>query len=243
MSEPREPHFPVAPREHAFAAGKVGLLAVGTLDAEALKRVAAAADAGRGGVATGFVERLESSVLPAIGRLAAAVRAGGGPVLWARPTITTADARDWPAGLRTRVARWGLPFAAAAPGVPSEGAAPRPEDYVVPVGGISPFWAGNVGATLRHCGVEHVVVAGIETDNEVVIAAVDAANNDFQVTISSDACDALSTERHERALALHPFLYDVAATADLIPALAADAGVSSDRRVPSQAQRLPLDKS
>ena len=214
-----EPHFPVAPRAHTFAAGKVGLLAVGTLDTAALKRVAA--DADDDGTVIAFAERVESTVLPAIGRLAAAARAAGGPVLWARPTISRADAGDWPAGLRDQVAGGGLPFAAAAPGVPSEaGGAAREEDYVVPVGGISPFWAGNAGAILRHCGVEHVLVAGLETDCEVVVAAVDAANNDFQATIAADACDALSAERHERALALHPFLYETAETASLVEKLA-----------------------
>jgi nicotinamidase-related amidase len=159
-------------------------------------------------------------VLPAIGRLAGAVRAHDGPVLWARPTIRTEDASDWPAGLRPRLAAAGLPFVAAAPGSSSNGgSAPPPEDYVVAVGGLSPFRAGNAGAILRHCGVEHVIVAGLETNYEVVIAAVDAANGNFEVTVAADACDAVAEEDHEAALALHPFLYDVAPTSALIARL------------------------
>jgi nicotinamidase-related amidase len=184
-----------------------------------------------------YVDRVESSVLPAIGRLAAAVRAHGGPVIWARPRSRTVDGSDWPAGLRPRLAPGGLPFAAALPGLGSAaGGAPPPEDYVVPVGGLSPFRAGNAGAILRHCGVEHVVVAGLETNYEVVIAAVDAANGNFQATVARDACGAVSVEVHEAALALHPFLYDVVSTTALITAL--DGG-SDGADYPAEADPSP----
>jgi nicotinamidase-related amidase len=212
-----EPHFPVAAREYTFAGGRVGLLAVGTLDIAALREVAGRVGPAQRSTAAEYVERVDSSVLPAIGRLAAAVRRHGGPVVWARPTIRNEDASDWPAGLRPRLVPGGLPFATAAPGFSNEGGgAPPPEDYVVPVAGLSPFRGANAGAILRHCGVEHVIVAGIETNYEVVIAAVDAANCNFEVTVAADACDAASRTDHEAALALHPFLYDVAPTSSLV---------------------------
>jgi nicotinamidase-related amidase len=223
-----EPHFPVAPRDFTFAAGRVGLLAVGTLDVAALREVAVRVGSFDRSAVAGYVERVEQSVLPAIGRLAATVRAHGGPVLWARPTVRTEDGSDWPAGLRPRLAAAGLPFAAAAPGLSTSdgGSGPPPEDYVVPLGGLSPFRAGNAGAILRHCGVEHVIVAGLETNYEVVIAAVDAANGNFEATVAADACDAVASEDHEAALALHPFLYDVAPTSALIARLAGGSGPS-----------------
>jgi biuret amidohydrolase len=215
-----EPHFPVAAREYTFAGGRVGLLAVGTLDIAALREVAGRVGPARRSTAAEYVERIDASVLPAIGRLAAAVRRHGGPVLWARPMIRTEDASDWPAGLRSRLAIDGLPFAAAAPGLSSEdGGGPSPEDYTIAVGGLSPFRGGNAGAILRHCGVEHVIVAGLETNYEVVIAAVDAANCNFEVTVAADACDSASRKDNEAALALHPFLYDVAPTSSLVAKL------------------------
>ncbi len=90
-----------------------------------------------------------------------------------------------------------------------------PDDVVLPRHqGISPVHRTEVLALLRNIGITDVVVAGVSTNLAIPATAVGAADEDFAVTIPTDACVGTPPEHH--ASMLHHSLAFVArlATAD-----------------------------
>ncbi|HKX06613.1 MAG TPA: isochorismatase family cysteine hydrolase [Stellaceae bacterium] len=142
------------------------------------------------------------SIVPNINRLAAAVRASGGMVVWVQMTIK--GEADWPvflsalvdAGNSTRI------LAELKPG--SEGHKLWPEcealpaDLVVAKNRFSAFLpsACDLCATLRARGIESVLIAGTLTNVCSESSARDAAMQDFKTTLVSDANAARSDDEH-----------------------------------------------
>jgi nicotinamidase-related amidase len=76
-----------------------------------------------------------------------------------------------------------------------------PHDLVLPRHqGISPVHRTEVLAMLRNMGMTDVVVAGVSTNLAVLLVAVGAADEDFGVTVATDACLGTPFEHHDSML-------------------------------------------
>jgi nicotinamidase-related amidase len=76
-----------------------------------------------------------------------------------------------------------------------------PHDLVLPRHqGISPVHSTEVLAVLRNIGIQEIVVAGVSTNLAIPLVAVGAADEDFAVTIPTDACIGTPPEHHASML-------------------------------------------
>jgi nicotinamidase-related amidase len=75
------------------------------------------------------------------------------------------------------------------------------DDLVLPRHqGISPVHRTEVLSVLRNMGMDHVVVAGVSTNLAVPLVAVGAADEDFDVTVATDATMGTPAEHHASML-------------------------------------------
>jgi nicotinamidase-related amidase len=142
-------------------------------------------------------------VVAAMGRLAAGARATGVPVVHLTYVPgargRTANRRSRLMRATTATAQWDDQHPAAQV-VPEIGV--EPGDLVLPRHqGVSPVHRTEVLAVLRNMGIEHVVIAGVSTNLAVLLVAVGAADEDFAVTIPTDATVGTPPEHHESVLA------------------------------------------
>jgi nicotinamidase-related amidase len=104
-----------------------------------------------------------------------------------------------------------------------------PNDLVLPRHqGISPVHRTEVLAILRNMGLDNLVVAGVSTNLAVPLVSVGAADEDFGVTIASDATVGTPPEHHASMLR---------------PARRVRAGVSPARRWPWSRDTAPDPRS
>ena len=76
-----------------------------------------------------------------------------------------------------------------------------PNDLVLPRHqGISPVHRTEVLSILRNMGVDEVVVAGVSSNLAIPLTAVGAADEDFDVTVATDACVGTPAEHHASML-------------------------------------------
>ena len=76
-----------------------------------------------------------------------------------------------------------------------------PDDLLLPRHqGISPVHRTEVLAILRNMQVDEVVVAGVSTNLAVLLVAVGAADEDFGVTVATDASVGVPAEHHASML-------------------------------------------
>ena len=76
-----------------------------------------------------------------------------------------------------------------------------PDDLLLPRHqGISPVHHTEVLSILRNLGIDEVVVAGVSTNLAVPLIAVGAADEDFAVTVPTDATVGTPPEHHESML-------------------------------------------
>jgi nicotinamidase-related amidase len=146
--------------------------------------------------------------LAAMGRLATGARATGVQVahLTYLPGAggRTANRRAPLMRATTSTAQWSDAHPAAEV-VREIGVAPG--DLVLPRRqGISPVHRTEVLAILRNLGIEEVVVAGVSTNLAILLVAVAAADEDFAVTIPTDASVGTPPEHHASVLA-HSLAY------------------------------------
>jgi nicotinamidase-related amidase len=140
--------------------------------------------------------------LAAMGRLAAGARAAGVQV--AHLTyLPLAGGRS--ASQRSPLIRATSATAGWSAGHPALEVVPEigvgPDDLVLPRHqGISPVHRTEVLAILRNMGMEHVVVGGVSTNLAVPAVAVGAADEDFDVTVATDACVGTPAEHHASML-------------------------------------------
>jgi nicotinamidase-related amidase len=72
-----------------------------------------------------------------------------------------------------------------------------PEDLVLPRHqGISPVHRTEVLSIVRNMGMEEIVVAGVSTNLAIPAVVVGAADEDFAVTVATDACVGTPPEHH-----------------------------------------------
>ena len=76
-----------------------------------------------------------------------------------------------------------------------------PDDLVLPRHqGISPVHRTEVLAILRNMGMDDLVVAGVSTNLAIPLTAVGAADEDFGVTVATDASVGTPPEHHASML-------------------------------------------
>jgi len=76
-----------------------------------------------------------------------------------------------------------------------------PDDLVLPRHqGISPVHRTEVLTVLRNMGIDDVVVAGVSTNLAIPLVAVGAADEDFGVTVATDATVGTPAEHHASML-------------------------------------------
>lgn len=146
-------------------------------------------------------------IVPAVNRLAAAVRGTGGGVFWIKNTFDETSSREWsvmqgmatPEGRRRRAA-------AMSEGTPGHALWPalevRPEDEVVRKYRYSAFYPGTceLPARLRARGFDTVLITGTVTNVCCESSARDAMMGNFRVVMVSDANAALTREEHDASL-------------------------------------------
>ena len=146
------------------------------------------------------------SIVHNINRLVRAVRACGGSVVWVQMTIK--DAADWPVFLSALVDPENSARIRAELRPGSEGHKLWPElevdpaDLVVPKNRFSAFLpsACALGGILKSRGIDSVLIAGTLTNVCSEASARDAAMQDFETTIVSDANAARSDDEHRATL-------------------------------------------
>jgi nicotinamidase-related amidase len=80
--------------------------------------------------------------------------------------------------------------------------------------GVSPVHRTEVLTVLRNMGIEEVVVAGVSTNLAVLLTAAGAADEDFGVTVVSDATAGVPASYHESVLRYSLAFVGRLATAD-----------------------------
>jgi nicotinamidase-related amidase len=140
--------------------------------------------------------------LPVMGRLAAGARAAGVQVVHLT-YLPVAGGRS--ANRRAPLMRATASNAGWSESHPAMAIVPEvgvgPDDLVLPRHqGISPVHRTEVLALLRNMGVDEIVVAGVSTNLAVPLTAAGAADEDFAVTIATDACVGTPPEHHASML-------------------------------------------
>ncbi len=172
-----------------------------------------------------YFERVASFVVPTAGRLIAAARDHGMPVMFTRCVSFTPTARD--NGRRFR--EFGIVVA------PDSRDAEildeldhRPGDLVWNKTTASVFLSTGIDRTLRQMGIDTLVVGGVVTSGCVESAVRDACDLDYGVVLVDDACADRTPELHAQALKrLHRNFATVCSAEDVLAELA---GVAPSRR-------------
>jgi ureidoacrylate peracid hydrolase len=175
-------------------------------------------------------------IVPAVNRLAAAVRAAGGAVFWVQNTFDPARAEEWSVmqEMATPEAR-ARRAAAMSEGTEGHrlwpGLEVRPEDEVVRKHRYSAFIQGSsdLPERLRARGLDTVLIAGTVTSVCCESSARDAMMLNFRVVMVSDACAAMTDEEHAASLiAFHLQFGDVLTVAECIAGLGGAARAAAE---------------
>ncbi|MDE1172814.1 MAG: cysteine hydrolase [Parvibaculaceae bacterium] len=156
---------------------------------------------------TPFHERMNNIVIPTIARLIAAFREGGHEVLFARIACQTKDGRD--RSLSQKKPGWNnllLPKDEA-PSQLVAALAPCGDEIVVTKTTDSALTGTNLRLILANLGINHVVCAGIFTDQCISSTVRSLADESFDVTVIEDGCAAASDALHHHELEIINMIY------------------------------------
>lgn len=146
-----------------------------------------------------FQHRLHDLVLPNLERLIGTARETGAEVMYTVIENLTRDGRDRSldykiSGIFVAKGSWEAKVVDAI--------APADDDIVLAKTSSSLFNSTNCDYLLRNLGIEHLIVAGLLTDQCVDHTIRDAADRGYRAICVADACATLTAERHESALSL-----------------------------------------
>jgi ureidoacrylate peracid hydrolase len=144
-----------------------------------------------------FFRTLKQGALPNMVRLQQACRRGGIEVMYTVIESLTADGRD--RSLDYKITGFNVPKGSSDARVVDE-LAPAQDEIVFPKTSSSVFISTNIDYVLRNLGTRYLIIAGGLTDQCVDSAVRDACDLGYLVTVPTDACVTLSSERHEWAL-------------------------------------------
>lgn len=177
------------------------------------------------------------AIVPAVNRLAAALRDAGGLVVWVRTLFTEAALLTIPHFHRVLLTPERFAARSAALAEDAEGSAlwpgldVRDGDLIVGKTRYSAFIQGasDLDAILRARGIEAVLIAGTMTNACCESSARDAMMLNYRTTMVHDACASLRDDEHAAALInFYLFFGDVADTATLAARYGAAHSVGSD---------------
>jgi biuret amidohydrolase len=163
---------------------------------------------------TPFHGRMHGVVIPTLRRLIDRFRRDGHEVLYARIACHTRDGRD--RSLSQKLPGWNnllLPKndweSQIVPAL-----APQGDEIVVTKTTDSALTGTNLRLILTNLGIQHVVCAGIFTDQCVASTVRSLADESFQVTVVHDACAAATDELHRQELSIINLIYCHVMSAD-----------------------------
>src|SRR5258708_22102730 len=126
-----------------------------------------------------------------------ACRRGGIEVTYTLIESMTSDGRD--RSLDYKISGFNVPKGSPDARMVEE-LTPDPDEIVFPKTSSSVFISTNIDYVLRNLGTRYLIIAGCLTDQCVDSAVRDACDLGYLVTVPTDACLTLSTERHESSL-------------------------------------------
>lgn len=198
------------PEEPVLVAGKVALLVIDVQNTYLERPDPSGLDAverSRYDAWTPFHQRMDETVIPAIGRLMAAFRERRLDVLFARIACQLPDGRD--RSLSQRKPGWNnllLPKDEQ-PSQIVDALKPLDHEIVVTKTTDSALTGTNLRLILTNLGITHVVCTGIFTDQCVSSTVRSLADESFDVIVVEDACAAGSHELHLKELEILNMIY------------------------------------
>jgi ureidoacrylate peracid hydrolase len=144
-----------------------------------------------------FFRTLRATALPNIVLLRQACRRARIEVTYTLIESLTSDGRD--RSLDYKISGFNVPKGSPDARMVEE-LTPDPDEIVFPKTSSSVFISTNIDYVLRNLGTRYVIIAGCLTDQCVDSAVRDACDLGYLVTVPTDACVTLSTERHESSL-------------------------------------------
>ena len=160
-----------------------------------------------------FFRTMAETAVPNMQRLQSACRNGGIEVLYTVIESLTRDGRD--RSLDYKISRLHVSRGSRDAQVLAE-IAPAEDEIVIPKTSSSVFVSTNIDYVLRNLGVRYLMIAGILTDQCIDSAVRDACDLGYLVTVATDACATLSSERHEWSLRNNSGYCRQRTTADLV---------------------------
>jgi nicotinamidase-related amidase len=188
------------------------------------------------GVTAGYFRRVREQVLPNLQRLLMRFRTLGLPVFFTATGTHTGDGRDLPGWLR-ELDQLGLMVLGRRVWPPVGDPSWQVDDAVAPAAGepvlvkcsSGPVASTRLDQTLRHLGVDTVVVTGLTTDVCASQTARELADRGFTTILVDDACTTLSDEMHRAAVVCYNIAFGRVRTTEevlgLLPESSAAAGV------------------
>ena len=166
------------------------------------------------GLATGYFERVKSTVLGNIQRLQQAFRSRGLPVIFLGAGCYLEDGRDLPEwmrdfdqiGLRLLGERV-CPLVNHPSWQIEDSVAPLPGEIVMNKTSSGALNSTKLDQTLHNLGVNSLVVCGLTTAVCVTQTARETADRGFRVIIAEDACTEMSEEMHRAALLAFSYVF------------------------------------
>jgi ureidoacrylate peracid hydrolase len=144
-----------------------------------------------------FFRTLANSGLPNMVLLQQACRRAGIEVTYTVIESMTADGRD--RSLDYKITGFNVPKGSPDAEMVDE-LTPAKDEMVFPKTSSSVFISTNIDYVLRNLGTQYLIIAGCLTDQCVDSAVRDACDLGYLVTVPTDACVTLSTERQEWSL-------------------------------------------
>lgn len=178
------------------------------------------------GVTGGYFRRVNERVVPNIQSLQAACRELRIPVLYTATGTRTGDGGDLPGWLR-ELDGLGMMVLGARVWPPAgtgdwqvdERIAPRPGEPVFTKTSSGPVASTPMDQTLRHLGVETVLVTGLTTDVCTSQTARELADRGFTTVLVEDATTTLSEEMHRGAVECFNIAFGRVRTTDQVLAM------------------------
>ena len=144
-----------------------------------------------------FFRTLRETALPNMVLLRQACRRARIEVTYTLIESLTSDGRD--RSLDYKISGFNVPKGSPDARMVEE-LTPDSDEIVFPKTSSSVFISTNIDYVLRNLGTRYLIIAGCLTDQCVDSAVRDACDLGYLVTVPTDACVTLSTERHESSL-------------------------------------------